>query len=759
MSWDFVWITSNDSVVTAEADFFATHISTTSPSGVISRGADLILSKNSGRFNASGWSTQTSPEDHRYMEIAINPDNGYQINIDSIVFNFQRNLNGPKYLAIRSSEDNFASDLAVFDSIETSNNGLKAVLSGFISITNNVTFRFYGYNAAYTTGNGGFEGTGDDIILYGSVESAINFDTEIQAPVTQIPGDTISTHRNIESLAKDVFTFNVADQGTTDGQPTIITNIRVVPNTTNTADWTDHIQGVTLNDGSLVTIGTPVITDTYIDIPVPSGNLNIADGTNQDVTLGIYFNPTNLIEGEILSFMIDASDHGCTADASGSQFAPTFAGGDFNSANFSIEVVPTKITITVQPSLVVVNRIMSPAVVAGFSDDNGNIDLDAQTEEIRIVSSGVTLSGSSNTIGEIQSDGLAYFSDLAFTNAGSGTLTFDDVNGYAGSIPDEVSDAFDVIGASESVIIAEASSESSGISSIINDTPISDNTEGVQVWQFRLYDGDGTLSDNDGLPTNFVKIRITKGTGNTVSDWSTAIEDVQFFADASSTPIAGTITAYNDSISFVPTSGISVSQGAGSNVLITMRLSLVNPLPSGSDGQQFVFEIQDTNVLTSNGYTSSNPGVFTATSDNTPSVNSIDVTSTEVSYQQQPTDVTVSQNIDPAVVVSLTDANGNIDLGFENSIIQITSTGSTLNNSPVDQAIDASGLATFGSIQLMDVASGVTLTATDRDNVMGLGSPAFVVSDPFNVTPSSSSVVQAVALSEPDTISSMIRLM
>jgi hypothetical protein len=91
----------------------------------------------------------------------------------------------------------------------------------------------------------------------------------------------------------------------------------VKPHSTNTADWTDHINDVKLNNGSNVTIGTPTITDTYIDIPIASGNLEISDGSSDVITLQIQINNTGITDNAILSFMVDADDHGFTADNSG----------------------------------------------------------------------------------------------------------------------------------------------------------------------------------------------------------------------------------------------------------------------------------------------------------------------------------------------------------------------------------------------------------------------------------------------------------
>ena len=155
----------------------------------------------------------------------------------------------------------------------------------------------------------------------------------------QVASATISSDETNCSNPVDVFSFDIEDDGATDGSPTIVTNIRLQPSASNTADWTDHIQGVKINDGSgFITTDFITIADSYIDISISAGELNIADGQATTVTAAICLHESELIDGSILSFKVNASNHGFAADAAGSQFASTFI-ADVTSNNFTISVV------------------------------------------------------------------------------------------------------------------------------------------------------------------------------------------------------------------------------------------------------------------------------------------------------------------------------------------------------------------------------------------------------------------------------------
>lgn len=301
-------------------------------------------------------------------------------------------------------------------------------------------------------------------------QSTLSYDGDSQASASAslTAGGTISSVNNDElGEAMDVFNFVIQDQASGDGTATKITTIRIVPGASNTADWTDHIQGALLSyNGSSVTLSSTDITDNYIDFNISSGNLDITDGeTSLEAMVQIYLNSSNLSDGDVLQFMIDADNHGWTADASGSGFSSNF-GTDISSNTFLVEVIATTLNFSQQPSNTVLNNSMSPAVTVETIDANGNRDID-YSGSIDITSTG-TLSGT--TVTQSLSSGLATFSTLTHTATGTAlTLNAErngtndwDITSNTFDItltPDVCADAIDILGVTATADLTAATQE------------------------------------------------------------------------------------------------------------------------------------------------------------------------------------------------------------------------------------------------------------------------------------------------------------
>lgn len=732
MSWEFNNNVGDEAIVTATNVF--TNISSTSPSADIRRGTGLTAYSNGNRFNGRNWGLSdlaTAITDEDYMEWTIEPELGFKITITSVEFNFRKSSTGPSSLTIRSSNDGYASDLDTKILTGNTNNALIATISGVTNVTSALSFRLYGYGASSTVGSGGFEGPSADIIINGTVSELRDIDSEVNDPGTQIPGASILSTSNSIGSASDVFKFVISDQGTSDLNATKVTTIRLTPGTSNTADWTDHIQGVTLNNGSPITIGAVDIKDTYIDIPIISGNLDIGNNSSSEVTLAVYLNTTSLVDGTIVSFLIDASTHGFIADASGSQFASILSGGDILSNNFYIDVQATQMQFVQQPGDVLINGVMNPSVTVAFADNNGNIDVDYATQQISISAAGVTLIGSSTTIQTVQSNGLATFNELAFSTFGFGTLTASDATSSL-SAQDIVSSSFEVLPVL-GVVKAVASSEASVVSSIINEVTITSLTEGVQVWQLELFDGDGINPDNDGKPTNYSSLTISQHPSNELSDWQTVMLAAGFFEGSIFIP--GVVTINQTNISFTPGSSISVPDGSASKKTISLRISLQPALPANIEGSKFVFDLTEAGVSVESAATSSQLGAFSASSSSTS--NAIDIEASKLLFMQQPSDVDQDQIMAPSVTVSFTDANGNIDVDYATSLIGISANNVTLVGGLVNETVMSDGLSTYSTLSFSTAGAGI-LTATDINNVLGISES--VVSSSFEVIPNANHV-------------------
>jgi hypothetical protein len=292
------------------------------------------------------------------------------------------------------------------------------------------------------------------IFSYNGTGATINYKTDGTVPTanattdaepdndTEVYGGTQPLAKNISSLVDtpiegedvNVFVITIEDQGSGDGLPTKVTNIRVKPHSTNTADWTDAIQGVFVDDGIDFVYPTATIKDTYIDLAFTSGDLDIPDNSSLDITIYIYLNTSGIVDGDIISFMVDADDHGFTADDTGSGFATSFLLEDFNSNDMTIDVEATELTFIQQPSNVNVDAVMSPAVTVAFADENGNVDVDYDGAGFEIdLSTTGTFSGSATT--EVApSNGIATFDNIIFSADGIGiSITATDENEWVTS--------------------------------------------------------------------------------------------------------------------------------------------------------------------------------------------------------------------------------------------------------------------------------------------------------------------------------------
>lgn len=320
------------------------------------------------------------------------------------------------------------------------------------------------------------------------------------------------------------------------------------------------------------------------------------------------------------------------------------------------------------------------------------------------------------------------------SGATSGTLTFNVANdtdvegtetatftlgspsgGIVVGTPNQVSvtiDDNDNVTSTESVII-EQGGEATGISSLSNGT-ITNNTEGTQVWAFNLYDGDGTNNDVDDKPTIYTKWVIRPdGLNNTVPNWDNAIYRVAFFSGT--TLITGATLINPANISFVPSTPITVADGT-MPVEITMRITLENTLPAGSDGQHFAFGLDnitnpadvtvDTDVLVS-----SQLGTFTQVSD--AALNGIDIVAT-LQFIDAPAAVSVGSNF--SVTVSAVDANGNVDMNVSNSItLSLTNGTGTLTGTPFTANL-VNGTYIFTGLN-HDTEEVIEITVHDNANV------------------------------------------
>ena len=137
----------------------------------IERGSGISAAANANRFNGTSWTIGGGESDavtsNDYFTWTLNAKAGATFSVTNIVFNWDRSSTGPSNAFLRTSNDGFSSTIASWDVSGASN--YIADLSG-AALTNltSLEFRLYGYRAGGSAGSGGFEGSGNDLVLNGT---------------------------------------------------------------------------------------------------------------------------------------------------------------------------------------------------------------------------------------------------------------------------------------------------------------------------------------------------------------------------------------------------------------------------------------------------------------------------------------------------------------------------------------------------------------------------------------------------------------
>ena len=114
----------------------------------IGRSNSVGANAGSNRYNTRDWNISSLSNNH-YIYFTITPNEGYAVNLNSFSYTGQASGSGPVNYSIRSSRDNYSSNLSSSSSTGTSIN-----LSGeeFENISEPVTFRIYAWGASSAAG-------------------------------------------------------------------------------------------------------------------------------------------------------------------------------------------------------------------------------------------------------------------------------------------------------------------------------------------------------------------------------------------------------------------------------------------------------------------------------------------------------------------------------------------------------------------------------------------------------------------------------
>jgi len=501
-----------------------------------------------------------------------------------------------------------------------------------------------------------------------------------------------------------------------------VTQVTIKNAGTGTADWTDHIAGVLLYDGANpITTGAPTITDNDITFPITSGNLDISDNSNKDITLKIYLNTANIVDNATMAFTVSQTGHGFTADASGSTFASDF-GAAVNSNTMTVTVAATKLNFSTQPPATTpVNTIFGAAVEA--VDANGNRDLDA-TASLTMGEDGVGSLSSATGLTQSLVSGLYSWADLQYDQAGTGIHL---VTTNTGGLANATSSAFDVTSESGSTAAAGDSAEPATVSSLW-DT----QAEAVLNFDFTVTD-DGPTPGTDALPTLIDSVVVYQGPGNDIGTWYNALGGA-ILLDNSGNSFLGSIGATVVRFSNIPVSpgGLGyVADNATKHYRLKIWLrSDMGYLRDTVDGLNLAFRVNRSSFKTLGSGSSSFAAGDGDGVESGPGNNEILVAASGLNFSFQPT-APVYRSTPFRADVEAVDSNGNRDRDATNSVTlaRAAGAGNLSSAAGLTQGLD-SGLRSWIDLQYDASETGVLIEAAAGGWADTCGQFAVIESEP-----------------------------
>ncbi|GEM_PF-609616 len=149
---------------------------------------NLTPNSNTGCFSAKNWSTN-GIDLSKYYFFKIHPNNSYLLNLSKIELDEDRTSTGIRHWSIRSSVDNFTTDLlsiSIPDNTSTRKNQILDLSNNlaFQNLNSEVEFRIYGYEAEKSTGRWYI----DNLKIYGTIPDIVppTFTTVTGAPPNRI---------------------------------------------------------------------------------------------------------------------------------------------------------------------------------------------------------------------------------------------------------------------------------------------------------------------------------------------------------------------------------------------------------------------------------------------------------------------------------------------------------------------------------------------------------------------------------------------
>lgn len=109
----------------------------------------ITTASYSGRYGGSNWSTTSSVNTNKYLQLSISVQAGESVDFDTLVATFQSSGTGPTQFQVRSSLDSYSS--TIYTSSHTGTTTYDIPLNKK-NVTGTFTIRIYGYNAGQSGG-------------------------------------------------------------------------------------------------------------------------------------------------------------------------------------------------------------------------------------------------------------------------------------------------------------------------------------------------------------------------------------------------------------------------------------------------------------------------------------------------------------------------------------------------------------------------------------------------------------------------------
>ncbi len=253
-------------------------------------GAGITPAGNGFRFGGTSWfdtgntaagsSLAEAIAGNNYIQFVVTPNFNYAFTPTSFVFSWGRSGTGPPNLALRSSADNFATNLGTALGLPSLSNGNTITVSGLTNLAAATTFRIYAYGGTSAAGTGGFDQSAPSP---GIINVQLNGTTQSLGPVSVTSGD-----------------WNVASTWSTNAVPTATDNViislghTVYTNTALTRSGTTKVYGTfelreggyasgtdftymnttaALNFNTSTTYG---VANTHVYWPITNGPVNVS---------------------------------------------------------------------------------------------------------------------------------------------------------------------------------------------------------------------------------------------------------------------------------------------------------------------------------------------------------------------------------------------------------------------------------------------------------------------------------------------------